>query len=437
MSLIPSRPTNVYYGWYVVATTVFIAFIGVGARQGFGVFVVPMSAEFDWSRSSISFAASLGFLLNGLIQPFVGHIFDRFGGRIVISIGLIILGLSTFSLAFTFHILFLIFMFGVVSSVALSAISITTTGALLSKWFRRRRATAMGLNSAGVSVGGLLLVPFAMYLLQATNWQVTWAVLGLLVLVLGVPMAFLFIRDDPEKMGLYPDGDEAPPEGPGGRRRNFGAGPLDTDNWRESLRTLPMWQMTLSYFVCGATTATLAVHFVPHALNLGVSPTTAALAFGYMMALNAVGAVAATMLSDRFGRKNLLGGVYFLRGCAYMLLVAVPGELSLWLFASVAGLSWIATAPLTSALTADVYGLRAIGTISGISFLFHALGSFVFIWLSGYLFDVFGSYTVPFSIAGALLFPAAFSAFSIRERKYSGRYAGQPAQPVPAAGAGD
>ena len=423
----PPKPSSIYYGWYVVAATVFIAFIGVGARQGFGVFVVPMSDDFGWSRSSISFAASLGFLLNGLIQPFVGGIFDRFGGRIVIGFGLIILGLATFSLAFTFHLWFLIFMFGVVSSVALSAISITTTGALLSKWFRRRRGTVMGLNSAGVSIGGLLLVPFSMYLLQATNWQTTWAVLGLLVLFLGAPLAFLFIRDDPQKMGLNPDGDSDAPGGPGGRSRGYGRGPLDTAKWADSLRSLPMWQMTLSYFVCGATTATLAVHFVPHALNLGVSPTVAALAFGYMMALNALGAVAATMISDRFGRKNLLGGVYFLRGCAYMLLVFVPGAPSLWLFASVAGLSWIATAPLTSALTADVYGLRAIGTISGISFTFHAVGSFVFIWLSGFLFDLTGSYNLPFGIAGALLFPAAFSAFTIRERRYSARYATQPA----------
>ena len=429
----PSSPHNpVFFGWYIVAATVFIAFIGVGARQGFGVFVVPMSDDFNWSRSSISFAASLGFLLNGIVQPFIGGIFDKFGGRLVITGGLIVVGISTFSLAFTFHLLFLIFMFGVVSSVALSAISITTTGALLSKWFRRRRGTVMGLNSAGVSIGGLIMVPFAMYLLQATNWQVTWAALGLLVLFIGAPLAWLFIRDDPEQMGLHLDGDTDAAGGPGGRSRS-GRGPLDTDKWRESLKSMPMWQMTLSYFVCGATTATLAVHFVPHALNLGVSPTMAALAFGYMMALNALGAVGATMISDKVGRKNLLAFTYFLRGCAYMLLVFVPGEASLWFFASVAGLSWIATAPLTSALTADVYGLRAIGTISGISFMFHALGSFVFIWLAGFLFDLTGSYNLPFGIAGALLFPAALSAFSIRERRYSSRYAAQPA----AVGAGD
>ena len=142
-----------------------------------------------------------------------------------------------------------------------------------------------------------------------------------------------------------------------------------------------------------------------------------------MMSLNLVGAITAGLVSDRFSRKNLLGLTYFLRGCGYALLVLIPGELSLWAFAAVAGLSWIATAPLTTALTADVYGLKALGTISGISFFFHALGSFASILLAGILYDVTGSYTVPFAIAGALLLPAALSAWTIRERKYSNRYA--------------
>ena len=114
-----------------------------------------------------------------------------------------------------------------------------------------------------------------------------------------------------------------------------------------------------------------------------------------------------------------------------MLLLTVPGPLGLWIFAGVAGVSWIATAPLTTALTADVYGLRALGTISGISFLFHAIGSFSSVLFAGLMFDLTGSYTIPFLIAGLLLFPAAISAFTIKEHKYSSRY--QPIMvPLPA-----
>ena len=428
------RKPPLYYGWYIVATCIFVAFVSVGARSAFGVFVVPMEQDLGWSRSAISFAAALGFLVNGLTQPLLGALLDRFGGRKVIVISLLIYGLVTAALSLTFHILYLAFMFGIVASVALSGASLTNTGALLSKWFRRRRATVVGLNAAGLSAGGLLLVPFAMYLLQATNWRITWAVLGFIVVGLAVPLALWFVRDDPARMGLSPDGDSSLPERPGHDRPQILRGPLEVERWADSLRTMPIWQMTAAYFVCGATTAVLSVHFVPYALDQGISPGMAATAFGFMMGLNVVGSIGAGILSDRFSRKNLLALTYFLRGCGYVLLLTIPGGLSLWVFAALAGFSWIATAPLTTALTADVYGLKALGAISGIAFLFHAIGSFISILLAGVLYDLTGSYTLPFAIAGALLFPAALAALTIRERKYSSRYQGQPA---PAAAAGD
>ena len=189
-----TNKSPMYYGWYIVATAMIIGFIGAGSRQGFGIFVVPMSEEFGWNRGTISFAASLGFLLNGVVQPFMGSFFDKLGGRKVILTCLLVLGITTLSLAFTFHILFLIFVFGVVSSCALSGVSITTTGALLSKWFRKRRATAVSISAAGMSLGGLILVPFSMYLLQATNWRVTWAVLGFMILGISLPMALSLIH---------------------------------------------------------------------------------------------------------------------------------------------------------------------------------------------------------------------------------------------------
>ena len=183
-----------------------------------------------------------------------------------------------------------------------------------------------------------------------------------------------------------------------------------------------MWQMTGSYVVCGATTGVLSVHFVPYALGQGISPGLAALIFGFMMFLNILGSLGAGWISDKYNRKTILGLVYLVRGLGYMLLLTLPAPLGLWIFAAVAGVSWIATAPLTTALTADVYGLRALGTISGVSFLFHAIGSFFSVLFAGLMFDLTGSYTIPFLIAGSLLFPAALSAFTIKEHKYSSRY---------------
>ena len=423
----------IYYGWYVCAATVFIGFVAVGARNSFGVFVVPMSDEFGWNRFTISAAAALGVLVNGLSQPFMGRVFDRTGGRKLILISLVVLGVATAMLALTFHILFLAFMFGVVASLAQSGPALSNTAALMSRWFKRRRATAISINSAALSLGGMIMVPFSMYLLQATNWRVAWIALGIIVLS-SVPLAYMFIHERPAKRGLYPDGDPAPPQDAGGAPRREAVGPLEVERWQDSFKTAPIWQMSASYFICGTTTFVLSVHFIPYALDRGVSGATAAAIFGLMMGLNIIGALGAGMLADKLGgTKNWLALVYLMRGIAYVLLLTLPAPMGLWIFAAVAGFSWVATLPLTSSLTADVYGLKALGTISGITFMFHQIGGFSSVLLAGLLYDITGSYTIPFAIVGALLFPAAISAFSIKERKYSVRYQ----TVVPAAAAGD
>ena len=191
----------IYYGWYVCAATLFIGFVAVGARNSFGVFVVPMSDEFGWNRFTISIAAGLGVFVNGISQPFFGRIFDRTGGRKLILVSLVVLGTSTAMLALTFHILFLVFMFGVVLSMAQSGPGPSNTAALMARWFKRRRATAISINSAALSLGGMIMVPLSMYLLQATSWRVAWLGLGIIVLS-SLPLALLFLRERPEQKGL-------------------------------------------------------------------------------------------------------------------------------------------------------------------------------------------------------------------------------------------
>ena len=428
-----NSPTRrpVYFGWYVVAASVFVGFTAVGARNGFGAFVTPMSDEFGWSRFTISFAAGLGILLNGFIQPFMGQLFDRTGGRKLILLSVLGLGLVTISLYWTFNFLFFVFVFGILASVAQSGLSLTNTSALLSRWFSRLRGTVIGINSTALSIGGMVMVPFAVYLMDAAGWRIAWIGLGGVVL-LSLPLAWVFMREYPAQMNLRPDGDDEPSEDARSRRPERIPGPLEAVSWRDSLRSAPFWQMSGAYFVCGATTFILSIHFIPYAEDRGVDRGTAAIIFAVMSGLNIVGATSAGFLSDKIGgTKNWLTLVYSMRGLAYLLLLVTPlipgmSIAGLWIFACVAGFSWIATLPLTSSLTAEVYGLRAMGTISGITFMFHQIGGFVSVTLAGWLYDVTGSYTIPFAIVGSLLALAALSAFSIREKRYSARYQ-QPA----------
>jgi sugar phosphate permease len=436
--LLGSRPAP-YYGWYIVVVCVFLALVTIGVRGSFGVFIIPMSQDFGWSRTSISLAAILGILVNGATQPFLGSVYDRFGGRKVLLAGLLVLGVSTILLSFTRDILFipailfLAFMSGFVVGTAASAVSLTNMGALLSRWFSRRRATVIGCTAAGASAGGMLLVPFAAYFLQATDWRMTWVALGVIPLVLALPLAWFFLRDDPSELGLHPDGDPEPIQEDSADNAISQGGPLEVERWADAFRSPPIWQVSLAYAICGATTFILTFHFVPFAIEREISPGRAATMFGLMSGLNVVGSIGAGVLSDKFGRKNLLALVYLLRGGGYLLLLLAPSELGLWGFAVVAGFSWWATAPLTATLTADVYGLRALGTISGVTFVFHQVGGAATVLLAGFLHDLTGSYTLPFALTGTLLLPAALLAFTVQERRYSTRYQ-QPAPSGAAAG---
>jgi MFS family permease len=397
-----------------------MALVTMGARSGFGVFVLPMSTEFGWNRASISLAAAIGALVSGLSQPFLGRLYDRLGGRRLILASLVASSVCTMLLALTTHLLFLILLFGVVLSIVIGGSSLTTTSALLAKWFHRQRAMAVALNAAGASVGGLLLVPCAVYLISLVGWRMTWVVLGLLILILVVPMAFVLLKDDPAEMGLQPDGDPQPLHTD--KAAPARSSPLAVASWPQAFRSIPIWQLCGGYFVCGFTIALISTHFVPFAIEQGFSAATAATAYGLMSGLNVVGVLVVGALADRGGRKNLLGLVYALRGCAYVALLLAPGAWSLWSFAVIMGFSWWATLPLTSALTAEVYGLKHLGLLNGIAFTGHQIGGALSIQLGGVLRDLTGTYELPFAMAGVLLFGASLASFAIQEQRYSSRY---------------
>ena len=446
----PARP-GIYYGWYVMFTAMFIAGVTTGARNGFGVFVIPMSEDLGFTRTGISIAAGVGWLLNGVTQPLVGHLFDKFNSRKVILISLLVAGLATAGLSLTFHLYFLIFLFSFVLSTAMSGASIGTLMPLLARWFVKRRTLVLGLVASGSSIGGAVLIIFSGYLVALFDWKVSWIALGAIVTVLAVPLGFMFLRNNPAQMGLLPDGDPEPSADGTSTAPVRQRGLFEVEQWYHSFRSPPIWNLSAAYTVCGITVGLLSVHFVPYADGeLGVDPRLAATIFGVLTGLNAVGAIGGGWLADRFGRKNVLGTVYSVRCVAYLVLIGglvatqqaislpiigSPALPSLWIFAVLAGFSWIASVPITASLTAEVYGLRALATISGISFLCHQIGAFISIILGGVLYDMTGSYLLPFSIAAACLVPAAIASYTINEKKYSIRY--QAAAPAAGAAAGD
>jgi MFS family permease len=418
--------TELFYGWYIVAALFFATFVTVGVRQGFGIFILTWEEDFGVSTTAISVAAGIGWIVNGVSQPFMGALTDRVGARRVLIFGMLGMGLSTMLVAAATNPYMLAFTYGLLVSFASGAISFTATGALLSRWFVRQRGTAMGLLTVGGSVSGMVMIPFLAYFLLNASWQTVWLVLGGLILGLGLPVLIVIVRSRPEDMGLLSDGDieEIAIEGEAAPvARIVAVGPLATERWQSSFRSAPMWQLSLGYWVCGITTASIAVHFVRWALSEDISTGTAALAFGVLSGINALGVLFVGSISDRMQRKTLLGLVYLVRGVAFLSLILLPGTAALWAFAVIGGGSWLATVPLTTSLTADVYGVKKIGTLAGLINMAHQLGGGAAVIIFGWVFATWGTYDPTFAAGAAFLLLAGIVSLSIREKRYSARYA--------------
>lgn len=425
-----NEPGGVYYGWYIVAAMFFSSFVGVGSRQGFGVFVKVWEEDFDTSVGLISVAAGIGWAVNGLVQPIAGRLTDSFGGRRVMTYGLIGMGLATVGIGLVPNVYVLIVMYGFVLSAVAGGVFPTPGTSVISRWFHRKRGTAMSFVMSGGSAGGLIMVPFAAYLLVIADWRTAWFVMGGMMLFLGLPLIAGIVRNDPADMGLEPDGDSArDPDEPDAVPRQIRVAPLETTHWRQSLHSAPVWQLSIAFWVCGITTAMIAVHFVRWAESEDISAGTAALAFGVLSAINGAGLIFVGWISDYMPRKILLAIVYWVRAAAFLALIFLPGQMALWSFAVLGGVSWLATVPMTNGLTADIYGLRNVGMINGLIMMAHQLGGGVAVIAAGVVFDVWGTYDPAFIAGFATLVVAGIASYSIKERKYSVRY--QEPEPLP------
>jgi MFS family permease len=424
------KGSGLYYGWYVIGAMFFMALVGVGPRQGLGLFFDRWTEEFDVSISMLSLMAGAGWLVNGIAHPFIGNLTDRFGGRIVMSVSMVVVGAGSFLLGVSFNLWMLALVYVPLVSVGMAGILFVPASALASRWFKRKRGTAISVLTSGASVGGMLMVPFMAYMLETVDWRMTWMVVGGMLL-LASPLLWFVLRNNPRELGLWPDGDDGPSDAVAltsvtglGRQ-----GPLAVDRWQNAYRSSPIWVLTFGYVVCGITTGSIAVHFVPYAISEGISVKTAALAFALLNLINLAGVLTTGVISDRMLRKNLLTVVYGVRGLAFLALVLLPPGLGLWVFAIVGGMSWLASVPQVGALTAEIYGVQRAGTLNGMLTLVHQVGGASAVFGAGLVFDLSGSYSPFFVVAAATLVFASVISWVLRERVCSVRFVEADGQP--------
>ena len=194
---------KIYYGWLVLAVCFFIVVSTSGVRSSMGVFVTPMEADMQWSRNDITRVLSLGIFVGAMSFLVMGYLFDKYGGRLVISIALAMVGISVVLLSRVNSISAFILIYGIFGSFAASGVSFVTIHSLLAKWFYRRRGLVMSLSATGGSIGPFLFAPFSAFLIETFDWRTAFLVVSAVILFMAVPLASLFLRDDP--LGKIPD----------------------------------------------------------------------------------------------------------------------------------------------------------------------------------------------------------------------------------------
>ncbi|MCH2305067.1 MAG: MFS transporter [SAR202 cluster bacterium] len=408
---------RLFYGWIILFISIIILFFSMGMRNSVSVFFIPMVDEFDWNRATISIVFAAGWLINGLTQPVIGGVYDKFGGRYVISFGLLIMGLSTALISITNNFWYFLLMYGLIMCTSAGASSVVTVQPLLARWWYKRRGAILSISSLGISLGSMFLTPFSTYIIYISNWRLTWVVLGGCLLLVSF-ISVLFIRNNPSDIGILPYGMEDISNDKN-EDLNINKGPLEVSSWKDAFKHLPAWQLMLSYMVCGLTTSFMSVHFIPLANDRGFTANEASIAFSMLYGFTILGVVISSLVVDKFGQKNFLTFVYIIRAFAYLILLFGHAYLGLWTFVILAGLSWVVTAPLTITLLADIYGLKTAGTLAGLATLAHQIGGSLNIILAGFLFDRYQSYSLIFIVSIVLLLIAAVATIKIQENKLS------------------
>jgi len=390
----------------VILTAAFVLrLVEAGSRANFGLFFHPLNREFGWDRGTVSLAMSIGMVVWALGLPVAGKLCDRYGPRRVMAVGFSLMVLAFLGSSTASQLWHLYLWWGVVGGMGWGLGGTVPVVALMARWFTRRRGLAMSVPIAGVSAGAMVVVPLGAALFTILDWRGVFLALGLLILGVCLPL-ILMVRDSPPSPA-FPQGGGTPPPPPKEPGVSLSAA-LGSGPYR--------WQMTI-YFACGFVAMALPVHLLPYAMDMGISELGAARALSLFSAMAVVGVIPFGALSDRLGRKNLLALGYVIRLLGLLLLLKVRSEGVLLAAAALFGLGYSVPGGLIPALVADIYGRWSVGLLMGVLSLMHQVAGALGVWYAGYLFDLTGSYFIPFLTMIGLTALSATASYLIRERK--------------------
>ena len=365
--------------------------INFGFRSSLGLFLKPVSETFGYGREIFAFSLALQNLLWGLSQPLAGAFADKFGTTRVIIVGSILYSLGLYITATADSFISLHIGAGILIGMGIAGTGLGVVLPAMARMVRpEKRAFALGVGTAAGSAGQFFFIPVAREFLVAYGWQI-----ALIIMAVGALSMILFA-----------------PVFRGDAKSNVNIDNEPSQNLKEALSEasnhIHYWLLIAGFFVCGFQLAFITVHMPSYLADKGFDSSIAAISLSIIGLCNIIGSLVSGHLSGIYSKKWILTFIYAARSIVIVLFLVIPiSTLTIYAFSFATGLLWLATVPPTSGLVAQMFGLRFMGTLYGIVFLNHQIGSFTGVWLGGYLFDTTGSYNQVWWCAAII---AAFTA---------------------------
>jgi len=417
MTTTPVRTRRIHPAW-IVAIVAFLALVGAaGFRAAPSVLMLPLEAEFGWTRTQLSLAVTVNLLLYGLMAPFAAALMARFGLRKVTSVALVLVSAGAALSIFATEPWMLVLTWGVLIGLGTGSMALVFAATVADQWFIKSRGLVVGILTAGSATGQLAFLPFIALLVENQGWrQASLLVAGGALLV--VPLVLIFLRNHPVDIGMTPYGAPdtylyQPPA-----RGNAVTIALGTLARAAKVRTF--WALVAGFAICGATTNGLVgTHFIPSAHDHGMPETTAAGLLAVVGVFDIVGTIASGWLTDRVNPRILLAGYYAFRGLGLLVLpflLSATVQPPIIIFVVIYGLDWVATVPPTVALCREVFGKDG-PIVFGWVFASHQIGAAIAATVAGVVRDQTGQYTAAwFGAAGLCLVAAVVSATITRKK---------------------
>jgi len=387
----------------ILLATGVVLTLSMGVRHGFGFWMQPISQANGWTRETYSLALALQNLLWGAFGPFAGMVADRWGTQRVVIAGAFSYMAGLLWMATVTQPALFIIGSGVFIGLGLACTAFGAVSGIIGRAAPvEKRSWAFGVSGAASSFGQFLMMPVEQQLISAIGWQHAFYALAGVVFLLMIPMTS-FMREPKHEVAA------------GGAHQSVG------EAMREAVGNRSFLLLVAGYFVCGFQLVFVGAHLPAYLKDKGIAtPGVAVMALALIGLFNIFGSFTAGQLGGRMPKRYLLSSIYFARSVVIGLFLLAPlSQWSVYLFAAAIGFLWLATVPLTNGIIAGVFGLKHMSMLAGVVFLSHQVGSFIGVWLGGYLFDKLGSYDVVWGITLGLGIFAGLANLPIDERPLS------------------